>query len=285
MQSDNLIKITIGAVISVVLFASLFMPIVSEAMVETGEPIEYTNPSLDGSYKLLGVNDNLTLNLSKNSDTNLWDIEINGDVYSTTASQNLTLLYSDALSVTKNAAGTTITIAYDGTESINSADKTITFNNGVVTYSIPSQSYEWTGSYSWVYVLDNNGTWINANGSNAQYVKTINDLIASGSYTTGENDCYYSIKNGVLSITGDFTYSLDYTLTLVDGTSDIYQLSDLTITVGDETFTPFRVLVPEEVNGHQTSGTIYNLLSILPILLIAGLLLGIVTVAIRARLS
>ena len=283
-MNNKLIPIVLTLVVGIILAGSVLVPVLNDAQKDIGPKVSYDNTPIDSNYKFLGTDEALEITLTKNGDTGLWDVEINGETYTTTADQNLTLLYSDALSMNKNANGTAIEINYGNGEIIASyATKTITFENGVVTLEIPTASFSWTGTYSWVYIWNNDGTWINHAGSYSAYVSSINDLVCGGSYTTGENDCFYSIKDGVLSITGDYEHSFTYNLTKVEGTTDVYELSSLVITVGDETFTPFRTLVPETITGHEASGASYSLLGAIPVMVIVALIMGAVGMIVVKR--
>jgi hypothetical protein len=52
-----------------------------------------------------------------------------------------------------------------------------------------------------------------------------------------------------------------------------------------ETFTPYRILVPYEISGHATSGSMYDMLGVIPLLVTIGLILGVVGVIASRRLE
>jgi hypothetical protein len=105
-------------------------------------------------------------------------------------------------------------------------------------------------------------------------VSSYKDIVALGAYTSGDNDTMYRLVNGVLTIGGAFDHSFNVETSLYEGTTDIYKIDNLTITIGGESFTPYYVLVPVEVSGHATSGATYTILSVVPIVVVAGLIMA-----------
>lgn len=261
-------------VVGVIMIGSLTAPLIFDMQKNAGDKVTYTNTALN-SYRLAENSEDVTISLEYDSDASLWDVTI-GTVEFTTASDgaNANICYSDAVTVTKSADGSMITVYYNGLELSSTANKTVVFSDGTVTVTNTTASTEvYSADYTWLYVYDADGEYVNISGSAAIYVNTIEDIVMSGSYVSGENDTYYDYKDGVLTLSADYTSGLSYDIDLVDGTTDVYKVSNIVLTVGDETFTPYRVLVAAEITGHESSGAEYSLLGAIPIAMILGLIM------------
>lgn len=301
MQSDNLIKIIVGAIAALVLFTSFLVPIVSGAMAETGEPVTLENTNYyHYSYAL--TDEPLEFKMTV-GESNARTYSFNGEecVQDTFASINLIVSDGVTVSVPRSdnvtAWGYTYRLPDAASETVVytvNGDSGLLFENGVI-YSVAYSTETRTeiGAYTWV-IYNNNesGDWVLITQAQVHdfYIKSSSDIIAGGYYKTGELDTYYTYKDGVARGTvEEYTVNAVYDKTLTEGTTDIYTASNFAIEVTDgtdtESFIPYWFFVKETVNGHATSGTIYNLLGILPLILIAGLLLGIVAYTVRARLS
>lgn len=94
---------------------------------------------------------------------------------------------------------------------------------------------------------------------------------------------------------GDYDISCNVNVTgleIADGTTDIYTGGTPTFTISltntetsvvdTQTLTPTYSFVLEKATGHESGGTMYNLLGIIPILVIVGIFMGIIaTIFIR----
>ena len=105
------------------------------------------------------------------------------------------------------------------------------------------------------------------------YLNSIDQVKCMGVYSTGENDCYYNLTKGVLTNDGGFTNEIVATMTLVDGTTDIYKLESFKIDIGGEQFTPYYSIIPLEITGHSTSGAEYTLYGVIIVLAVVTLLI------------
>lgn len=281
---NKLIQYAVMAVVGVLVFTALLVPVINEGMKTAGDSVTYTNNAV-GSFKLNDTSE--TVIFERNADDT---ITLNGE---TIAKKDGFALASDTLSVFVAFGGRYYVVDQFGEiYSISAASTdtfTVTYQNGTVTFNNPANaSLNTSETYTWLYSPADNGGWVTAYFNNAgytYYVKSPNDVICTGYYSTGENDTGYLYKNNELTLTGDYTGSVDYTLTLVDGTTDIYRMTDFKVNVNDESFTPWCTLIKADVVGHATSGATYDMLGIIPLLVIVGLIMGVVGVVVTRRLD
>lgn len=283
----------ISTIIAVVLATTLLLPIIGSALDTAGDPVTYTNSGAN-----VGMRDN-TAYYEITEDTSLsYTVDSSGITigetninYSTTATwgavvwmdtgsfnvrqstylsryeqydteTNTSTVTSYTLPVTATLSGKTLTIT-DAAD----AEDTYTFNEG---YCLDLRENE-DGKklFMAVDLTQRTGTF---------YLNSVSQVRCMGLYTTGENDCYYSLNNGTLTNDEGYANSIVATLSLVDGTTDVYLMESFRLDIGGEEFTPYYSIVPLEINGHAASGTVYTLVGMVPILVIAGLLVGIVYV-------
>ena len=284
MEPKRLIELTVGIVVGLVVFSAILMPVVNNAKLTTGDEVTYTNTG--AGYTLLTTSENMSISLYDTTitidgveypaktgtywgiATDTWVIRYNGSTFDfTTGRLNGGEPYGPQID------GATITLA-DGNSTVE-----YTFDNH-------TRSETYSSSYTWAAIPSQSGEWITVSQNSQVYVNDLNDFILSGFYTTGDNDAYYTYYDGVSSAYySSTTYPAEFTadLTLVEGTTDVYQTSRPLMHVGDESFTPYVYLVKEKISGHADSGTVYDMISVIPILIIAGLIIGIVGVAISRR--
>ena len=140
-----------------------------------------------------------------------------------------------------------------------------------------------TVPYTWAYVVcpEQDATYCSAVSGGIAYVSDVSDLILCGAYTTGDNDCSYTYKDGIATVFGaEYPITVNNSLEIADGTTDIYQ-DTVTVDIGGEVFTPFRLIVPYEITGHATSGAEYTLYGVVVVLFIVVLFV----VAVRSLIS
>lgn len=277
MNVNNMTKYAVGLLIGLVMIAGLVIPVVDGAQTNAG-PKTIANNSAIGNYRLVEADETLTIDLIHET---AWRMEVNGSVFPLGSDVNVTLLFSDGLSISKNSAGTAIHVLDSSGDLTNLKNKHITFESGVITLTIPGEDYVWSGEYTWVYVLDTVGTNGNIAGDGTIYVNSINDIAASGYYSTGNNTCYYSVEGGEAQSSGEWETTLTYDIEKVNGTTDIYKVTNLKVHIGDEEFSPFRVVAPLTISGHET-GAMSSLLGVIPLVGIICLMVFAAS-AIRAR--
>lgn len=281
MDIKNMAGIVVGVVIAVTLFASLMIPVVNDAQTTAGDEVTMTNRGVsDYILGRMSGDDEIVIEYTDSG------LTLNGEPFTPLYQRQtwVPLAYADSGELDIRTANYTLRWAVysEGADttyiSINAAGESVTLTPTLVTVYNEGVSTEYPVSiiYS-VGIEDVDSIAVrDLGGANTAYIKSIKDVLAIGSYTSGENDTMYSVIDGKLTIGNDsYTSSLNYTTTPTSGTTDILTLTSFTITIGGETFTPYNVLVPYEVTGHADSGATYSLLGILPILVVIGIILGV----------
>ena len=138
----------------------------------------------------------------------------------------------------------------------------------------------WTIPLAWGYFMDEEGEVQTLMEGDSAYVNSIKDLTMGGYYATGDNDTRYYYHDGEtyasvysMTVTGD--------LTLVDGTTDIYTVTNISVDIGGEDFVPYNILVPRTVTGHESGGAEYTLYGVVVVLFIVVLFV----VAVRSLIT
>lgn len=286
MDVKNMIGMVVAVVIGIIMIGPL-VAVVSDAQVTNGDPVTYTNNGFSDRalYVTEDLTDNHTMSLTANPDGKV----IMDGVELGTASLGFYVV-SDAITVCSTGAYMVITWGefsrqYDANWGTTFE---ISWTNGTATIDVTTSGVTttYTKPYTWIgYRVDHdsgnyalvNSTW------NVAYTSD-KDFIAMGLYSTGENDTYYTLYDGKLTLSEDYTGSVNATGTNVSGTTDV-KAGTLSINVGDETFTPYIWAVAKEVHGHKDSGTMYDLLGIIPMLVTAGLIIGIAGAVFVRRLE
>ena len=290
MDPKHLTAVLVSAILGVILLVTVVAPIVSDGQTTIGDPVTYTNPLNDGNYYMRQIEDGDTLvcTVTEGQSTTVY---VNGEQIRTIDGSILGG-YHDLIMTnvyTCNTGGSTsgLQIASVNSTTVGyTSTVTISYNNGEITQASEGQTPAVFSGVTWGYIVCNEpdaGYYESVRtGGTPFYVKDNNDVVCAGVYTTGDNDTYYWYKDGVTEVAQDYTSGSAITKTLVAGTTDIYQAT-ITITVGDEEFTPYRVLIPIEVTGHATSGSLYSMLGVIPIVVAIGIVLGVVSMAIVNR--
>lgn len=305
MDTQNLMKVIISVIVGVVLFSAILVPTVGTALVTAGDEITKTNTT---AIVLREVESGDVLKCTSTYDTdtstrtNTWtlnDEEIT-NLSGSAATWNVGIMsdgmYLQIYDSSNNSIGLTYGMSDVTTaryESASTADSpeitvTITFGDGTISYE-KSTGYTATYDYTWGYVLCpyDEGEYCAAVSGGVGYVSDASDVILCGAYTSGELDTMYSYKDGTTYVSNSaYTMTADIDLELTEGTTDIYTATvsvDMSDGTSTETFTPYRILLPYEVEGHADSGANYSLISIIPLLVLVGLVLGAVGAFISRR--
>ena len=288
-MKTNILTLVITMVVGIILAGSLLTPVISDAQ-NTIEPITKTN---DTAVLLRPAEDGDVLKATFDTTIGwVWslnDVTIEG-IGDNTIEWN-TYLISDAAYL--SGRGTTgwassITIfdtnptTYGGFGNSNYGNEiTVTFSGNSMTFAGPVASpltFPQTVNYTWAYVVcpEIEATYCAAVAGGSAYVNSTDDVILCGVYTTGENDCSYYMKDGETRVIGgDYAINVNQNMVLTEGTNDIYT-DTISVDIGEENFTPFRIFVPYEVNGHATNGATISLLGAIPIMVIVALLMAAV---------
>lgn len=276
MESKNMVEMIAGIAISVIVFSAILVPAVHAGTIAASAQENYENDSV--YFKMAGANDTVTIAFANGT------LTLNGEAV--TPENNSNVLLSDAFSVDQFLYdGNWLTRVWyqESTELSYPSAFSLTFTDGAVTGSITAggvtNSFE--AAYTYLYYADADGKYTQMSGQATidAYVNDPNQIILSGLYYTGDNKTTYSYINGELTLEGDYTGSVNITKEKVG--LDTWHITGIRVTVGDESFTPFRYIVPTNVIGH-TETELSEVIEIIPILITAGLILGILgMIAIR----
>ena len=264
-----------------------FVPVINAMQEDIGDPVTYNNNILSSNSYRYDYVDSVELTATASEIAGVsYDYVINGKTIDLISDYMIAVL-SDGYSMQIGSGGQfSCMIPSDPFVASPSFSPstypivTLTMNNGEWVL-MGGDTEIASGSYTWVVTYKENGKYVAHNGSvvTAYCHKTPNDFIFYGStYTSGELDTYYAFGNGVMHwAVSDYTATLNWDASKVDGTTDIYKVTTCNITVSDgessETFTPYRCLYLYEVNGHLTKGAMYDIIGILPLIAGVGLLL------------
>lgn len=272
-------------VVGVVLLATVLFPIVTDIQPATAEPTTRVNEASE--YLSLSEGD-VDLEIADGV------LTLNGEIYTPNGANDAVIFATDYFIIQYNGAnyyGSYIDPQYPGIRNIDTAVVSVTDHKltGTVGYNGVAEPLSVSDvPVSFSLYVDPSGDWARFPPASVQpYVSSVKDVIACGTYYTGDNDTFYWYYNGEADGTNsDYAYGFEATLTLVDGTTDIYTLSDAVYSVNgdtDESFTPFNMFVKKTINGHSESGAAYDLVGIIPILVVVGFILGIIGVFISRR--
>lgn len=272
-MKTNILGLVITLVVGIILAGSLLVPVLDDAKKDLGNPITLTNESQQ--YMSLS-NGDVEISLADNV------LTVNGETYTFVTTDRI-IFACDSFVAYYNGSN-----AYGSYLNMQSGIRNITAFEASVTDGLLNASVTYEGvvdpetvtdrPVAFSFYIDPDGDYSYFSPQYVQpYVKSIKDLYAFGAYYTGDNDTYYWYYNGVAGgYSEDYTYGMTATISLADNTTDLFKASDIVYSVGDETFTPFSMIVAKEVAGHATAGATYSLLSTIPILVIVSLVLAAV---------
>ena len=289
MDPKRITMVIVSAIIGVILLVTVVSPIVADGQTTSGTAAEVTNPKPAGAnydYKIWDGSD-ITFGFTSTDAGGTYTI--NGEPFALLSSEQRIILASNDFAARSGGNETVFVLnsQYIGSDTqFSNADFTYTITNKQYTLELGGSTY--TGSVDWlVYATtDGNAGLIQCRNINEPfYTSTTNNIIVLGNiYTTGDNDTFYSYYNGDLSVNEAYAdeSSIAINKTLVDGYTDIYNTT-VAVNIGDETFTPYFILIPETVTGHAASGAVYSMLGVIPIVIAIGIVMAIVGMAIVNR--
>lgn len=303
MDTKTMTQLLVGFLIGAVILASM-VPIFINVQNISGDEITLTNET-NSVFREAEVGDVLTCtsvyNVEETQNRNSWTL--NGEpVVSPTGGSGaweLGIMSDGVYMQIRGLKDSSMAIYYNMTDAVPvqktvsganaSNDRTLsyTFGDSIISMDITvgETTTTITFDYTWAYVICpyGEGKYCAAVTNGTGMVSSTNQIILCGAYTTGENDTMYYYKNGTSHVSNDaYTMSVNISTDVHEDTSDIYDFT-LSVDIGDETFTPYRVLVPYEVTGHSTSGALYSVMGILPLVAGVGLLMGAVYYFISRR--
>lgn len=269
MDSKSIIQVVIGALICGIILMA-FVPITTSVQTIASTEANYENDST--LFKMAESNDIVTISLSSGT------VTLNDEIV--VQETNSYILLSDVFSCDQfQFEGNWLTRAWykDSTTLSYPSAFSLSFEDGTVTGSITrgGETVTVNESYAYLYYANSSGEYCQKSGVSTidAYVNSVNDLVLSGLYYTGDNDTTYSYIDGVLTLEGDYTGSVNFTSEKIG--MDVLHITGIEVNVGDESFTPFRYLVPNEVVGHTATPT-SEIIGILPLIVGVGLLLSVV---------
>lgn len=284
MESKSIIEIVVAVVIGIIMIGPL-VSVIGDAQVTNGDEITLSNDHGPYLYSAWAGEDIVIAydGTALTSDNSGYTID--GDPTDLTFSRNPNIVVaSNDFAIRTGGTqsqGARLVIVYLGEIETSSSIRTFSISVSDGEYSLTvGDSEVLTGTIDWMVMADTDGDIGISQMTDYTNFYTTNteNLIVLGSiYVTGENDTFYSYYEGTLTVNEEYisTSSVEIAKSLADGYTDIYDTS-VTITVGDETFHPFYVLAPIQVNGHAASGPMYDLLGVIPLLVTIGLIMGIV---------
>lgn len=266
-MKTNLLTLVITLVVGIILAGSLLAPVVADARTTTSTEVNYTNEST--LFKMASAEETVTISLASGT------VTLNGAEVTHTTNSNI--LLSDAFSVDQFIyQGNWLTRAWykDSTALSYPTAFNLTFENGTVTGTITTSgtTNNVNDTYTYLYYADESGnfTQISSNVWADVYVNSTKEIVLAGLYYTGSNSTTYTYIDGNFEVEGDYTGSVDFDTESVG--IDVLKVTGITVTIGEETFTPYRFLVPAEVTGH-TETSISSLLGVIPIMVIVAILM------------
>lgn len=304
-MENKIIAGIVGVAICIILAAGVLVPAVIGAA-DNAVPTTKTNAGTGHTFKEMVPGDVLMLDsaYADSSRKDTWTL--NGETVLNDGVTSLTwdwAMISDAYFIQANSSSNA---APGSTQDITASPGSATYL-AAASAEHPSRTYEWTMQSDKTIVLQPStdgvaGTSITINSTWAFVVSTLDDgaymsaqvttnpyyalkdsknLILAGNYTTGDLDTgYYYGKDGELTLlNSSYTGTINIAQTKSSGTTDIYDtLLTVTITDGNDTesFSPYRALVPYQVNGHSSDNAIYTLINVIPIFVIVAILLAAV---------
>lgn len=304
--------IAITAVVVIVVLAGVLMPVLDDARDNIGPEITKTNVGTGHTFKEMVPGDVLmcTSDYTVSPRTDTWTL--NGETVLNEGITGLTWdwgLISDAYYLMVNAndnasigSGSVISstpgtpIYYGKGTAVDNATFSWTMNSDkTITYVKTTDGVAGTPtvySSTWAYVVSSieDGAYMSAQVTTNPYFAKYNDkdIILAGNYTTGDLDTgYYYGKDGVLTVVNSsYTGTVNFEQELSAGTTDVYDtLVTVSITDGTNTeeFSPYRALVLYQVTGHESSGASYDLLGVIPVMVVIALLVAVVALVFRSR--
>lgn len=287
MQTSKLVGIVVLAAVSVILIGSVLMPVITDYDDDVKVVKNNTTSRLAA---LIGEDDHV---ITYTASTKALTIDGN-DV---TPTINRGVLYTDLFNILYQ------TIETNPLEFYNSDTKSrvVVTNDFTATVegknvNIKYGTYEHDFECSWLYMMDDNGTYGMFNLYNVNttiYVNSINDLYGSNVLVT-TSDWFSYVGDKVSLVSGTET-TATVTTTEVTGTKDI-----VAINVGgngtgyafevDNSGTPYTVhpwivIAPIEVTGYsETNNAVVPLLYALPVLLIVAIIVGVLALVYRSRM-
>lgn len=272
----NIVKLTMGAVIAIVLIMVLVVPITGEMAKNTGTPTYSENS--DYNYKM-AYDTKSTANIVRTAD----GFTVNG-----TAVTSSYMIMTDTVTLQILAGSGSVTgancLIKTGENTVQfmalaamAEGTSLRFSGSSWTYTPASGSTVVTSAvtspFSWVFYPDENGDYIRC----SQPVKVDSSAkIAAFGFTsvTGHSVSYGTVSDLAVVYTSDGTNTAKVTYTADGYTNNV---TDVTVIhSGSETSQGANLIVPLQYTSGMEDSITTTLVMIIPVLLIASLVIGIV---------
>lgn len=278
-MKTNVLTLAITLTLGIILAGSLLVPVIEDAQTNIGPEVTVNNtvrePSLN--YNMWDGSD-ITISFTVSGSTGTYSI--NGEAQTTiltSTTQSIVFASNDVCArIGGTSAPATLNVQHIGDTSGSTYSFTYVIENGEYTFTQLNHD-PITGTVDWLIYAADEGDY-NAGTINTPtspfYTTDADKLVILGNvYTTGDKDTFYAYYDGELTVNEDYADNSSVTInkTIADGYTDIYSTT-VTVNVGDESFTPYFILAPKSVAGHEVSN-VDGLLGAIPIIVIVSLVL------------
>lgn len=279
MEIKNIMSIMVVAIVGAVILTG-FLPVIGATQDNIGEPIILTNES----YEYVALSDG-DVNVSYSSGA----FSVNGEPQTVTARGGQIIFACDYVIVWFNGSvpyGSYLTQA-SGIRNITAFDLSVTVGklNGSITYDNNVTQTVTDQDITFSFYFDPNGEYSVFDLRNTHpYIAKDTDVVAVGTFYTGDNKTFYWYYNGVAGgVVPDYTYNATIEKSKANGMIDIYTLDSVTFDISGETFTPFYMIVQKDITGHSASGALYDIYALIPLIVAVGLLMFVITAILIRR--
>lgn len=276
-MKTNVLTLIITLVVGIILAGSLLGPVISDAQKTIGTPTTVTNV-MNTSSPNYTIWDGSDIVIEYDATNKVYSIDGVSNNFAA-ATQRILVASNDFACRNGGSTDNPQILSQYVTEAAQISHTSFTFRviNKSYSFEVPGVD-PYVGTLEWMVYAEDSGTTnlgqINQSAG-TWYTSEQDKLIVLGNiYTTGENDTFYSYYDGDLTVNSAYedVSSVTINKTLAEGYTDIYATT-ITINIGDESFTPYFILTPKTVEGHEASGGAYSLLGAIPIMVIVALLM------------
>lgn len=287
-MDNKLITLAVALVVGIILLGSLLVPVLKDTQQTIGAKVTYENENLTTNPYTYSKVDAVTASFDYEEST----FTVNGNTFNRGALAYMAIVADTFEIEAKESTWTgpnAVNCYYGETTEAYPSTLEVSASNGVATLTINDTDVE--VNYSWMYVIVPEGGQYHQHtaSTNGAYCKSLSDVVIfGGKYSSGELDTVYTSYAGEVYVgVEEYQGTFNGTLTKVAGTTDIYQLGNATITITDgtdsETFTPYRALVINSVEGHEEEKAISALLGAIPVIILASFVIMAAALVINRR--
>ena len=284
-MKTNILTLLVTLTVGVILAGALLAPVVSDAQKTAGEQVKLSNVETGityNSYEMGAMDGDSSVTLLLQDSV----LTVNGTQvpisHSGTVGQLAINNDGSYIGIRSNGAALYLFQYVDGVQNL------ITINPGISV--VVSQDKTMVGDTEYATGMDycigaesdNPVMRYFPNTTHKIYVDNINDVSVLATYTVDDTTLNFGVTGTTGTLTGH-TVAVDYSLKLVDGYTDIYELETYSVTVDGAAASISSWYAFEYVDGHEASGAIYSLYGVLPVLLIVALVLAAVSMVIRNK--